>query len=112
MLMNINGLARGLMSSRKSGEEFYLHVVNCIEQQLKEWNEDYEEAIVMKLGNADYQLMIRNKEQVYCVALSQQEIESLQKSSPYALDHILWRDLEKQGLPIIRGFGNYIDAVL
>jgi hypothetical protein len=43
MLMNINGLARGLMSSRKSGEEFYLHVVNCIEQQLKEWNEDYEE---------------------------------------------------------------------
>ncbi len=108
--MNINGMARGYMSKRKSGEEFFLHVANCIEQQLQEWSEDYGDVIVMKL--ADFQLMIRNKENVYCVTLSTEEIESLQKSSPFALDKILWGDLEKQGLPIIRGVGNYIDAVL
>lgn len=108
--MNINGPGRGYMARSKSGEEFLLHIAQVIELQLKEWSEDYEEVIVMKL--ADYELIVRNKEDYYHVQLSPEEIESLQKKSPFSLDQKVWKELEQQGLPIVRGVGNYIDAVL
>jgi hypothetical protein len=31
---------------------------------------------------------------------------------PFQLDRKVWKELEKQGLTIIKGHGNYIDTVL
>ncbi|MCQ6279664.1 hypothetical protein [Bacillus sp. EB600] len=107
--MNINKLARGYLSTNLSGEEFLEYVASAIEQQLKEWDKSYE-VFVMQLTN--YEVMIKNGDQYYHVQLTVNELDSLQKSSPFQLDRKVWSELEKQELPIIRGTGNYIETVL
>ncbi|OLO28587.1 hypothetical protein BTR23_17805 [Alkalihalophilus pseudofirmus] len=107
--MDINGMARAYMVRNHSSEEFLLHVANVIERQLKEWNDAYE-VMVMKLEN--YEVVVKEKEKFYHVHLNEQEIEGLQKQGPYELDRKVWREIVNQGLPIIRGTGNYIDLVL
>ncbi len=107
--MNINGLARTYIARHKSGEEFLKHVVGIIERQLKEWDDRYE-VIVMQLVN--YEMFVTNEEQYYHVTIPEQEVHLFQKSGPFILDRKIWRELKKQGLPIVKGDGNYIDVVL
>ncbi|MFD1851414.1 hypothetical protein [Oceanobacillus bengalensis] len=107
--MNINGMARGYMAKKLGGEDFLLHVGECVERQLKEWNDRYK-VNIMKL--ADYEFVVIYEEKYYHVQLTKEEIELLQKQSPYALDREIWKELENQGLVIVRGVGNYIERVL
>lgn len=107
--MNINGFARNYMARYLNGEEFLKHVATLIERQLKEWNQKYE-VFVMKLIN--YEVIIKNLDAYYYVQLSESEICLLQKSGLYEVDRKIWAELNKQGLPIIKGNGNYIEMVL
>ncbi|WP_154663566.1 hypothetical protein [Neobacillus dielmonensis] len=107
--MNISGFARGLMSKNYSTERFLLHVANCVEGQLKEWDEKYE-VLVLKLKN--YEFIVKMGDQDYYLPLPEEEIAALQQMGAFALDRRVWRELENQGLPIQRGHGNYINYVL
>lgn len=107
--VNINGYARTLKARDFNVEKFLLYVAECIEWQLKEWDQQYE-VLVMKLQ--DYQLIVKYGERDYSVKLSEEEAFLLQKTSPYRLDQEIWKGLEKQDLEIKKGFGNYIEAVL
>jgi hypothetical protein len=109
MGMNINGFARGYMANNHSVEEFIKHVVEEIEQQLLEWDHHYE-VFLLKLSY--YEIMVKKEDCYYHVKLSENEAASLQKSGPFKLDRKVWKELEKQGLTIIKGHGNYIDTVL
>lgn len=107
--MNINRFARNLMAREKSPEEYLKFVADVIERQLQEWDETYE-IFVMKMHT--YELVVKRGETYYHVYLSEQEIHHLQQKEPYDLDRFIWRELKKQGLPIVRGEGNYIENVL
>ena len=107
--MNINGFARNYMARYLSGEEYLMHVATLIERQLKEWNQNYE-LFVLKLYN--YEVIINNQDDYYYVQLSESELHSLQKSGSYEVDRKVWGELLIQGLPIIKGKGNYIEMVL
>ncbi|WP_042355591.1 hypothetical protein [Bacillus rubiinfantis] len=107
--MNINGLVRGQMARTYSEERFLLHVATCIEQQLQEWDARYE-VIVMKLK--DYELIVKDSERDYQITIAEKDIAPLQQAGPYSLDQKCWKDLEAQGLPIVKGFGNYIEMIL
>ena len=106
--MNSSVVIRGWMSNCLSGEEFIKHVAGVIERQLKEWDDHYE-VFLMKL--AYYEVIIKNGETYYHADLSEQELETLQKKSPFSLDRNIWLELQNQGLPIIKGIGDYLDKV-
>jgi hypothetical protein len=89
-------------------EDFLIYVAKITEYQLKEWDGEYE-VILMKIAN--YELIIKKNEKDYHVNLSETELHSLQKKDPFALDRKIWRELERKGLPIMRGYGNYMDLV-
>lgn len=107
--MNINCDARSYVARNQSCEEFLKYVGNVIEQQLKEWNVDYE-VLIMKFG--DYVVVIKNSVQYYRVSLAEEELEHLLKSGIYQLDRKVWQELEQQGLPILQGNGDYLEKVL
>lgn len=107
--MNINGFARGYMANNHSAEEFIKHVLEEMEQQLLEWDHNYE-VFLLKLSY--YEIMVKKEDHYYNVKLSENEVVSLQKKGPFQLDRKVWKELEKQGLTIIKGHGNYIDTVL
>lgn len=106
--MNISGFARGLMAKNYCAEKFLLHVANCIEGQLKEWDENYE-VILMKMQ--DYEFIVRKGVEEYHTLLTENDIEILKQSGPFQLDRKIWKDLENQGLPILKGFGNYLETI-
>ena len=107
--MNVNRFARSIMAENYDGESFLLHVSAVIERQLKEWDETYD-VIVMKL--IDYEVVVKKENRYYELLLTEKALLSLQQKSPYALDRYLWLELEKQGLRIVRGNGDYIESVM
>jgi hypothetical protein len=107
--VNVNRFARSVIAKNYSGEQFLLHVSEVIERQLKEWNEGYE-VLVKKL--MDYEVVVKKENRNYEVLLTEKELFSLQQKAPYALDRYLWLELEKQGVKVVRGNGNYIESVM
>lgn len=107
--MNISGVARSYMSRHLGEEDFLIHVSKTVERQLQEWDENYE-VIIMKFSN--YEWNVKIDERYYHIELSDEEVKELQHRDPYALDRKLWKELQEQGLKIVRGFGNYLDFVL
>jgi hypothetical protein len=107
--MDINGEIRGYMARNMGREEFIKYVATAIEHQLKEWDGNYE-VFLLKLKK--YEFMINNGDKYYHVKISENELDSLQKTSPFGLDRKVWKELEKQGLEVIRGSGNYIETIL
>ena len=79
-----------------------------IERQLKEWDEKYE---VMVMKWIDYEFVVNHNDDFYHLQLSDQDIHELQMKGPHALDQKIWLELEKQGLTIILGYGNYLDFI-
>jgi hypothetical protein len=106
--MNSTGFIRGYMSKSMKGEDFIIHVATCIEKQLKEWDEKYEVSL-LKLAN--YELVVLNKDKVYQVTISEEELEYLQHKSPFSLDYQIWKELQNQGIKLIRDKGNYLEHV-
>jgi hypothetical protein len=107
--MNINGLERRHNARKMKGDDFLKYVATEMENQLKEWDEEYE-VMIMKLAN--YEFIVKNKQRYYEVTLSEDKLTILQKEDPYAIDKKLWKKLQNKGLPIIKGKGNYMDFVL
>jgi hypothetical protein len=107
--MNSIGFIRGYMSKNLNHEKFIHHVADIIEKQLQEWSPNYE-VFLMKLTN--YELMIKNGETYYHVEISEQELDFLQNQSPFSLDRKIWLELQRQGMQIFKGFGDYLDKVL
>lgn len=95
--MNSIGDERGYIVKSLSVQEFFHHVVGCVERKLKEWDSEYQVYIV-KL--ADYNLIVKKGCYTYSVDLSEEEIESLQKCGGYALDREIWRQLERKGVAV------------
>lgn len=91
-------------------EQFIIHVATCIERELKQWDPTYR-VMLLKLQN--YELFVdREEEETYQLTISEDEVIRLQNRSPYSLDKNIWEDLQKQGLQIMRCYGNYLDYVL
>lgn len=107
--MNISGVARSYMSRHLGEEDFLIHVSKTVERQLQEWDGAYE-VIIMKLEN--YEWNVKLGDDYFHIELSEKVIHELQHRDPYALDRKLWKDLQEQGLKIVRGYGNYLDFVL
>ncbi|WP_273834201.1 hypothetical protein [Guptibacillus sedimenti] len=107
--MNVNRFARSVMAKSYDGESFLLHVAEVMERQLKEWDAAYE-VVVMKL--IDYEVVIKKENRSYELLLTEKDLLLLQQTSPYALDRYLWQAFEKQGLPIVRGNGDYIESMI
>lgn len=107
--MNSNGFARGLLAKNYSGEKFLLHVSDVIERQLKEWSDAFE-VIVMKL--VDYEFVVKKGNRYFELVISEQELDTLQATGPFALDRFVWKELEKQGVAIVREYGDYIERVI
>lgn len=103
--MNVQGWIRGYMSKSMDHEKFLLSVVELMEKEMKEWDETFY-GILMKLS--DYRLVIKNNESSYEVTITENELATLQDRSPFSVDRYLWEQLEKQGLEIKSGYGNYI----
>ncbi|GIN61790.1 hypothetical protein J27TS8_17830 [Robertmurraya siralis] len=106
--MNISGAARSYMAKYFNEEDFLIHVSKTIERQLQEWDNSYK-VMIMKLEN--YLWTARNVDNDYELLLSEHEINVLQKKDPYALDREIWNELQKQGLMILNGYGNYLDQI-
>lgn len=107
--MNISGFTRGILAKNYSSEKYLLHVCDVIERQLKEWDDEYE---VMAMKLVDYELVVKKENKYYEMVLSEKDIETLQNKSPFSLDRHVWKELERQGLEIVRGYGNYIESVM
>ncbi|MGM9925903.1 MAG: hypothetical protein ACI35R_16785 [Bacillus sp. (in: firmicutes)] len=107
--MNINGMTRNYLSLNLEAEDFLQHVASTIELQLREWDEVYE-VFVMKFS--DYHVSVKYNEQYYDVPITEDELVELHKRGAYELDRKIWSQLQKQKLPIQKGFGNYIEYVL
>jgi len=106
--MNVSGMIRGYMSKNMDSEAFLLHVANLIEQQLQEWDEAFE-VYVMKLKH--YEIVVKNTEDYFHVYLTEENLYKLQHTSAFSLDRYIWEELQRQGIAIVRGTGNYIDHV-
>lgn len=106
--MNVSAFIRDYMAKNHNAEDFLIHVAELMEKQLHEWDEKYE-VFVMHLKN--YEVTVKNGEQYYHAALTDDEIVSLQKKDPFALDHHLWMEFKKKGLPVKNGEGNYLNEV-
>ncbi len=97
------------MARSMSRETFLKYVATTIERQLQEWNASYA-VVVLKL--TDYHVWVNGTEEYYELSVAVDELEQLQKSSPYALDRHIWRLLQNQGLSIEKGYGDYIEFVM
>lgn len=108
-MMNVTGFTRGLMAKNYNEEEFYKHVASLVESQLKEWNEKYEVKVMTK--GSIYKLFVQHHNLFYHLVLSKNDVQFFQENGPFALDRKMWQKLAEQGLPIIRGTGNYLDIL-
>lgn len=106
--MNSSGFIRGMMSKNYDNEKFMLHVGQCIEDQLKEWDDAYS-VNIMKMK--DYIFVVKRGEEDYWLEISELELRTLQDDWPYALDQLIWTELERQGIEIKFGYGDYLDKV-
>ena len=108
--MNVDGVYRDYMSKSLDGENFICLVGETIEKQLQEWDPNFS-ITIMKF--TDYELYVTNEGSTeYDVQISEQELSVLQKKSPFSLDYIIWKDLERQGLKLYLGNGDYFFRVL
>jgi hypothetical protein len=108
-LMNINEMVRSYMVRIMNDEDFLKHVAELVERQLHEWDLNYE-VFIMKF--TDYELVVKNSEQYYEVKLNEQELEMLRLKGLFKLDQKIWRELVDNGLPVMEGYGNYMETVL
>lgn len=107
--MNVSGWKRSYVSRFYSNDDFLIRVASDIEQQLQEWDENYQ-VYILKLKN--YKLNVKNGERYYHMQLDEEEVDSLQRKSPFSLDVKIWKELEKEGLIILKGYGDYLDSIL
>ncbi|WP_071394345.1 hypothetical protein [Bacillus tuaregi] len=107
--MDMNGPERKSLAQSLPAEDFLIHVATEIENQLKEWNSDYE-VMVMKLQN--YIFVVKYQDEYYELAFNENNLKILQKKDPYELDRMIWKDLESKGIAIVRGNGSYIDMIM
>lgn len=106
--MNSSGFIRGLMAKNFDNERFLLHVAECIERQLKEWDENYE---VMVAKMPDYFFVIRNAKKSIYFTITEKKAKELQEEFIFALDRHIWLELQKQGVKLQNGQGNYLSYV-
>ncbi|WP_096273332.1 hypothetical protein [Paucisalibacillus globulus] len=106
--MNTTGFIRGYMSKNLKGEKFIEHVATCIEQQLQEWDPNYQ---VQVIHLANYEIVIKNNNVICNLTISKNELVNLQSRSPYALDRFIWRKLKEKGVKYGEYGGNYLTYV-
>jgi len=107
--MNSMGLIRGYLSKTYNNENFMILVGESIEKQLQEWDGTYA-VNIMKFQN--YIFIVKNGETEYRVDISEELLADLQSRGPYALDKQIWLSLERQGMKILTGYGDYLKKVL
>lgn len=107
--MNVSGWKRSYVSRFYSNEDFLIRVASDIEQQLQEWDENYQ-VYILKLKT--YELNVKNGDRYYVMQLDEEEVEFLQREGPFSLDTKIWKGLEKEGLQILKGYGDYLDSIL
>ncbi|TYS18506.1 hypothetical protein FZC78_02920 [Rossellomorea vietnamensis] len=106
--MQTNGIVRSYMQQVMSSEDFLKYVAGIMENQLHEWDVNYE-VFVMKWP--DYEMVVKNGEKYYHAELSVQDLEVLHLKGLFELDKRLWIDLMEKVLPFGDDYGNYLSTV-
>jgi len=106
--MNTSGFLRGMMAKGTDPERFIIHVANCVERELKQWDENYR-VVMMKLQN--YEIYINYEDTSYHLTISEDELVELKQKGPYSLNQRIWFDLQNQGMEIVMGYGNYLEYI-
>jgi len=109
--MNASGLIRGYLAKNVETEKFLTHVATTIQRQLQEWDEHYKVKVETCPGHP-FLITIHVNTPIYKVVLSQEEVRMNQEKGPYALDRLIWRELQVQGMVILYSPGNYLAHVL
>ena len=108
MKLNSAGVVRGMIARNYYSELYMIYVGEAIERQLKEWDKAYH-VNIMKFK--DYIFVVKHGEKDYWLEITEDELAVLQQKSPYALDYKIWFELNRQGLAIYFGYGNYLEKV-
>src|SRR5699024_10495309 len=103
--MNASGLIRGYLAKNVETEDFLTHVTTTIQRQLQEWNEHYKVKVETFPGHS-FLITIHVNTPIY------KEVRMNQEKGPYALDRLIWRELQVQGMIILYSPGNYLAHVL
>ena len=108
--MNSSGFIRRMMAINMEAEQFLQKVCETIERQLRCWDETYTLRLQKDLLKADsYKIEVDHPlGKSYVIMLIVKDVQTLQRKSPYALDHFIWWSLEEKGLMIRPTVGNYL----
>lgn len=109
--MNASGMIRGYMTKNVETENFLMHVTTTIQRQLQEWDENYK-VKVEKYSGHQFLITIYLNAPIYKVVLNQEEVRINQAKGPYAIDRLIWRELQIQGMTVFYSPGNYLAQVL
>jgi hypothetical protein len=96
--LHANVLIRGYMQCHLKTETFAAHVASCVKRQLLEFDKkaefemDHHTNFFLFYGQAF--------ERPFMSLLTLAEVEELKAEGPYALDRIIWCDIQKKGIPI------------
>lgn len=106
--MNSTGFIRGYMAKNQNSEQFFKHVISCIERQLQEFDENIK--VIVEEGSPNI-IYVQGSEENWAISCANDEIKKLQRQSPYALDRKLWRDLINMGFKV-EPVTDYLQKVL
>ncbi|MEQ6376940.1 hypothetical protein RZN22_03375 [Bacillaceae bacterium S4-13-58] len=107
--MNANGLARAYIAKGMNTRDFLNYVVDCVNRELREWEI---EGQVTHQWNSKKRgtLLISYHSLSTTVYFDLSLLSKFQQAGPYALDRLIWRLFENQGLPVPKD--HYIETVL
>jgi hypothetical protein len=95
--LHANVLIRGYMQCHLKTETFAAHVAACVKRQLLEFDEkaefemDHHTNFFLFYGQAF--------DKPFVILLTIAEVDELKAEEPYALDRILWKEIQEKGIP-------------
>ncbi|KKB34307.1 hypothetical protein [Bacillus thermotolerans] len=103
--MNTSGMLRGYLAKVLDHENYFYHVMNCMEVQFHDW--EHETMLLFDWGHTkEIHATFIIDEHIYSLAINKEIVAALQRKNPYALDRYIWEHLIEQGFELKES--NYI----
>ncbi|WP_078596022.1 hypothetical protein [Evansella clarkii] len=97
--MNVSGWKRGMMAKSMGVEDYFNHVMGCVERELEEAGNDVILVCSWPGKNErDVAITLILNGRVLNIGVSQSEVERRKEESPFSLDWLLWSELVKKGV--------------
>ncbi|UTR10419.1 hypothetical protein MM300_21540 [Evansella sp. LMS18] len=99
--MNISGWKRGMMAKSMGVEDYFNHVMGCVERELEEAGHDL---ILISSwpgkNERDVAITLILNGRVLNLGISQSEVERRKEESPFSLDWLIWSELIRLGVEV------------